>query len=185
MEYTKEIAVFGGGCFWCTEAIFRMLKGVYAVDPGYAGGIIDAPTYEDVSSGRTGHAEVIRIEFDPAVISYENLLTVFFATHDPTTPNRQGADVGSQYRSVIFYTSERQQELAVAVIGELNASHKEGGTVITEVAPLTTFFPAEEYHREYYAKNPRQSYCEVIINPKLKKVQAAFAELLKNAVNGA
>jgi len=178
MEHSFETAIFGGGCFWCTEAVFQMLKGVQSVTSGYAGGTKEKPTYEEVSSGRTGHAEVIKIEFDPSVISYRDLLTVFFATHDPTTLNRQGADVGTQYRSAIFYANRSHQEEAERFIAELNASSKEGSLIVTEVAPLGDFYEAEEYHKNYYKNNPQNSYCAVVINPKLKKVQEQFAELL-------
>ncbi len=166
-----EIAIFGGGCFWCTEAVFKMLRGVKAVEPGYAGGQTADPTYHQVSSGLTGHAEVIKIEFDPAQISYENLLTVFFASHDPTTLNRQGHDVGTQYRSIVLYTNPDQKAVAEKMIKELSA--------VTELAPLTNFYAAEDYHRDYYATNPKQPYCELVINPKLEKVQEKFAALLK------
>lgn len=175
----KEVAVFGGGCFWCTEAIFKMLKGVISVSPGYAGGTTKNPTYEEVSGGATGHAEVTQIEYDPAVMPFETLLTVFFATHDPTTLNRQGADVGPQYRSIILYTSEEQKAAADKFIKELNASTKEGQPIVTEVKPLDKFYPAESYHKDYYEKNKTAPYCQVVINPKLKKVQEKFAELLK------
>lgn len=174
----NSIAVFGGGCFWCTEAVFRMLKGVRSVMPGYAGGTMKNPTYEDVCSGKTGHAEVIKIEFDPALISYETLLTVFFATHDPSTPNRQGADVGPQYRSVILYADPEQQRTAEQFITKLNSSATDGAPITTEVKPLGDFYPAENYHQNYYAKNPTASYCEVVINPKLEKVKEKFAALL-------
>ena len=175
----KEVAVFGGGCFWCTEAVFKMLRGVSSVLPGYAGGSTENPTYEQVSSGRTGHAEVIKIEFDPAQIRLQDLLTVFFASHDPTTVNRQGNDVGTQYRSVIFYTTQKQKRETEAFIKELNASNKAGKPIVTELVPLTTFYEAENYHKDYYATHPQNPYCELVINPKLEKVQQKFAELLK------
>ncbi len=175
----KEITVFGGGCFWCTEAVFKMLKGVMSVEPGYAGGTKPNPTYEEVCGGETGHAEVIKIEFDPSQVKYRTLLTIFFASHDSTQLNRQGADVGTQYRSVIFYTTEQQRTEALKFIEELNSSSKEGSPVVTEIAPLDNFYPAENYHRDYYAKNKNQSYCQVVIAPKLQKVQKEFAELLK------
>lgn len=179
MNTTHEIAVFGGGCFWCTEAIFKMLKGVSSVLPGYAGGLTENPTYEDVCGGDTGHAEVIKIEYDPALIAYETLLTVFFATHDPTTPNRQGNDVGTQYRSIVLYTTDDQKKAAEKFIAELEGSSDMGGHVTTQVVPLEKFYPAEAYHQDYFAKNPANMYCNVVINPKLKKVQEKFAELLK------
>ncbi len=176
---TTEIAVFGGGCFWCTEAVFKMLKGVISIVPGYAGGTTMNPTYEEVSSGTTGHAEAIQVIYDPEQIRYEILLTVFFGTHDPTTLNRQGADVGTQYRSIILYSNENQKQIAERFIRDANASHSEGAPIITEVKPLTAFYEAESYHHDYYEKNKRQPYCQVVINPKLKKVQEEFAELLK------
>ncbi len=154
--------------------------------PGYSGGsagspqaVTKAPTYEEVSSGKTGHAEVARIEYDPKQVAYRTLLTIFFASHDPTTMNRQGPDVGTQYRSVIFYTTERQKKEAVDFIKELNDSAKEGQPIVTEVKPLDKFYEAENYHRDYFAKNPGNPYCQVVINPKLQKVQKEFAELLK------
>lgn len=176
----KEIAVFGGGCFWCTEAVFSMLKGVMLVKPGYAGGTVPNPTYEDVSSGRTGHAEVIYIEFDPSQISYKTLLTVFFASHDPTTFNRQGNDIGTQYRSVVFYTTPGQKADAESFIKELTESSSEGDPIVTEVKPLEAFYDAESYHQNYYASHKDAPYCQVIINPKLEKVQKQFADLLNN-----
>lgn len=175
----NEIALFGGGCFWCTEAVFKMLRGVVSVMPGYTGGTKDNPTYHDVASEKTGHAEVIRVEYDPAQISYQTLLTVFFATHDPTTLNRQGADVGTQYRSIVLYTTDKQKRTAEKFIIELNASSTKGNPIVTEVKPLEKFFEAESYHRDYYAKNLDQQYCQVVINPKLKKFREQFAKLLK------
>ncbi|MBI4086591.1 peptide-methionine (S)-S-oxide reductase MsrA [Candidatus Kaiserbacteria bacterium] len=174
-----KTAVFAGGCFWCTEAVFKMLKGVRSVTPGYAGGTTPDPTYEEVVEGNTGHAESIQIEYDPSQISFRDLLTVFFATHDPTTLNRQGYDVGPVYRSAIFYTDKEQREEAERLIDELNHANEEGDPIVTEVSPLETFYPAENYHRDYYAKNKSQPYCQLVINPKLEKVQAQFAELLK------
>jgi len=176
---STQIAVFGGGCFWCTEAVFNMLKGIVSVVPGYSGGTKENPTYDRVCGGKTGHAEVTKIEYDPSQISFENLLTVFFVTHDPTTPNRQGNDIGEQYRSVIFYVDESQKTNAKNFIKELNASSGEGKPIITEVSPLKNFYVVENYHKNYYAKNPQNPYCQVIINPKLQKVQEKFAELLK------
>lgn len=174
-----QTAVFGGGCFWCTEAVFKMLKGITSAEPGYAGGPEVNPTYQQVASGRTGHAEATKIEFDPAQISYEQLLTVFFATHDPTTPNRQGADVGPQYRSIILYTSDEQKAAAEKFIDELNASNEHGAPIITEVKALEQFYPAEDYHQNYFATHQENPYCHVVINPKLAKVKQKFAELLK------
>jgi len=177
-----EVAIFGGGCFWCTEAVFKMLKGVTAVAPGYAGGPSTSsgqvPTYEEVCSGRTGHAEVIKIDFDPVQVSYRTLLTVFFATHDPTTLNRQGPDAGTQYRSVIFSTTPEQKEEAEACIKEINDSTSAGSRVVTEVTPLTEFYEAENYHKDYFAKHPEAAYCNLVISPKVEKVQKKFAQLL-------
>ena len=176
MNQKSEIAIFGGGCFWCTEAVFQMLKGVASVMPGYAGGTMPNPTYEMVCGGTTGHAEVLKVEFDPEKISYNDLLVVFFATHDPTTPNRQGNDAGTQYRSIILYTTPEQRDGAEKFIAGLN---QEGKKVVTEVKPLEEFYEAEEYHRNYYQKNPDKAYCQVVINPKLEKLQEKFEELLR------
>ena len=191
-DQKNDVVVLGGGCFWCTEAIFRMVKGVVSVLPGYAGGVKLNPTYKDVCDGETGHAEVIRIEYNNQGVAFRDLLTVFFATHDPTTVNRQGADVGTQYRSVIFYTLESQKEEAELFIKEINDSHDGGNTVVTEVKPLDVFYLAEESHQDYYQKNHpviRQdamsddmadtSYCQIVINPKLKSVQEKFSKLIK------
>lgn len=175
----SETAVFGGGCFWCTEAVFKMLKGVVSVEPGYAGGTTKGPTYEEVCGGKTGHAEVVKIDYNPDEVSFADLLVVFFGSHDPTTMNRQGNDVGTQYRSAIFYTTETQKSTAEKFIADINASTKEGKPIVTEVVPLDAFYPAEEYHKDYYAENPQNPYCELIINPKLEKVQKQFAALLK------
>ncbi|MES2134935.1 MAG: peptide-methionine (S)-S-oxide reductase MsrA [Patescibacteria group bacterium] len=179
VENTKSSAVFGGGCFWCTEAVFKMLRGVISVEPGYAGGITENPTYYSVMNGDTGHAEVIKIEFDAEAITYKDLLTVFFGTHDATQVNRQGNDVGTEYRSIILYTNETQKKEAETFIQELNDSSKEGKPIATDIAPLTKFYPAEQEHLDYYARNKNQGYCQVIIEPKLQKVQEKFAELLK------
>lgn len=176
-----EVAVFGGGCFWCTEAVFSELKGVRAVMPGYAGGATKDPTYEEVCSGRTGHAEAIRIEYDPALIEYRDLLTVFFATHDPTTLNRQGNDVGTQYRSAVFYTTPEQKAEVERFIKELTDSDPKGKPIVTEVQPLKDFYAAEDYHREYFKNNRSAPYCQVIVEPKVQKLQTKFAELLKTA----
>lgn len=174
-----EIAILGGGCFWCTEAVFKELKGVISETPGYAGGHTEHPTYEDVCDGKTGHIEVTQVEFDPTRISYDDLLTVFFYTHDPTTLNRQGSDVGTQYRSAIFYTNSSQKEKAEAFIKKLNEA---GPRVVTEVAPLNKFYKAEDYHKNYYENNALEPYCQVIINPKIEKLKKRFHELLKNKV---
>ncbi len=176
----NEIAVFGGGCFWCTEAVFKMLKGVISVAPGYAGGTKPNPTYEEVYDGETGHAEVIQIEYDPSIVSFKTLMTVFFATHDGSSLNRQGNDVGTQYRSTILYTTENQKKEAESFIAELNASNAEGKPIVTEVKALEKFYPAESYHKDYFARNSEQAYCQIVINPKLEKVQEKFAALLNS-----
>jgi peptide-methionine (S)-S-oxide reductase len=181
MNAPSSVAVFGGGCFWCTEAVFTALKGVLSVMPGYSGGHVVDPTYEQVSGGGTGHAEVIRFEYDPSVIRYESLLNVFFATHDPTTVNRQGNDIGPQYRSVIFYADTAQKEAAERFIAELNSSDEKGAPIVTTVEPLGAFYPAEDYHRQYYEHHKDASYCQLVINPKLEKVQEKFSELLKTS----
>lgn len=171
-----ETAVFGAGCFWCVEAVFQNLKGVSSVLPGYAGGHKDNPTYEEVSSGSTGHAEVAKIEFDPAVIKFLDLLSVLFATHDPTTMNRQGNDVGDQYRSAIFYMNDSQKKQAEEFIA---AAQKEfSSPIVTQVQPLDKFYPAENYHKEYYKNNPGNPYCQLVIDPKLEKFRKKFAALL-------
>lgn len=180
MEATEKnkIAVFGGGCFWCTEAVYRELKGVISVMPGYAGGTVQNPTYEQVCGGNTGHAEVIKIEYDPSLISYEDMLTVFFATHNPTTLNRQGDDIGSQYRSIILYADEDQKTEAGDFMKKLDES---GEKVVTELKPLESFYAAEGYHRQYYLKNSDAPYCRVVINPKLEKLKDRFYSLLKTS----
>ncbi|HUZ92490.1 MAG TPA: peptide-methionine (S)-S-oxide reductase MsrA [Candidatus Paceibacterota bacterium] len=184
MENKTQVVVFAGGCFWCTEAIFRELKGVVSVMPGYAGGTTKNPTYEQVCTGKTGHAEATHIEYDPSKILFGDLLTVFFATHDPTTMNRQGNDVGTQYRSAVFYVTPEQKTETEKFITELAASDPSGKPVVTEVAPLDAFYPAEDYHRNYYKKNSFQPYCQLIIEPKVEKLQNKFAELLKNNTDG-
>jgi peptide-methionine (S)-S-oxide reductase len=181
MDQKTRIVVFGGGCFWCTEAVFEQLNGVLSVMPGYAGGNVADPTYEDVCTGETGHAEVIQIEYDPAQISFKDLLTVFFATHDPTTLNRQGADRGTEYRSIILYSTEDQRREAEAFISDLNGCYPEGKQVVTEVRPLTAFYPAEEYHREFYRNNWPAPYCQFVIDPKLAKLRSEFNALLKSS----
>ncbi|HEY4509286.1 MAG TPA: peptide-methionine (S)-S-oxide reductase MsrA [Candidatus Paceibacterota bacterium] len=178
--HTKiETAILGGGCFWCTEAVFQMLKSVKSVEPGYAGGNVSNPIYEQVCGGNTGHVECIKIEFNPEEISYRDLLTVFFGSHDPTTLNMQGNDIGTQYRSVIFYTTPKQKETAESFIQELNDSSPDGRPIVTAVEPLESFYVAENYHKDYYERNKEAPYCQVIINPKLEKVQKQFASLLK------
>ncbi|HZO91818.1 MAG TPA: peptide-methionine (S)-S-oxide reductase MsrA [Chthonomonadaceae bacterium] len=175
----KEIATLAGGCFWCTEAIFRDLKGVEKVEPGYAGGQTAHPTYEQVCTGTTGHAEAIQITFDPKVISYHDLLEIFFTTHDPTTRNRQGADVGTQYRSAIFYHSPEQKETALQVIKEIEAARIWPAPIVTEVVPFTNFYPAEDYHRDYFERNPEQFYCQAVIAPKVAKFREHYRNKLK------
>ena len=180
MTQKAEVAVLGGGCFWCTEVFFDELRGVISVMPGYAGGSVRNPTYEQVCSGRTEHAEVIRIEYDPGQIAYRDLLTVFFATHDPTTLNRQGSDAGTQYRSIILYAGEQQKREAEEFVKELNDSSAFGRPVVTEIKPLGEFYEAEEYHRKYYANNSYQPYCQVVISPKLHKLHKQFSDLLQS-----
>lgn len=175
-----QTAVFGGGCFWCTEAVFKMMKGVSGVVPGYAGGTIANPTYEQVCTGETGHVEVVRVEYDPAQVKYEDLLTVFFGSHDPTTPNQQGANIGTQYRSVVFYTTQQQKEIAEKFIAEANTSNDMGAPIVTTVEPLTAFYEAENYHHDYFANHQNAGYCTLVINPKLEKVQKKYGELLQN-----
>ena len=172
-------AVLGGGCFWCLEAVFKDLDGVSGVLSGYAGGHTAQPSYEQVCGGRTGHAEVVRVSYDPSVLSYADLLRVFFTIHDPTTPNRQGADVGSQYRSVIFTGSEAEREAAQAVMREIAASGIWDGPLVTEVVPLPTFHPAEAEHHDYFALHPGAGYCRVVIAPKVSKFRKAFADRLR------
>jgi peptide-methionine (S)-S-oxide reductase len=172
-------ATLGGGCFWCTEAVFQNLRGVTQVQSGYAGGHVENPTYEQVCTARTGHAEVVQITYDPAVISYRDLLEVFFTTHDPTTPNRQGNDVGPQYRSVIFYHDAEQERIARDVIKSVNERRIWNRAIVTEVSPLPTFYPAEAYHDDYFARNPGQPYCQVIIEPKVAKLRKQHLDKLK------
>lgn len=173
-----ETATFGGGCFWCLDGAFRQLRGVEKVESGYAGGRRPNPTYEQVCAGVTGHAEVVRITFDPEVISYRDLLGVLFTIHDPTTPNRQGNDVGTQYRSAVFYHSPEQEREARAVISELEAEKVYDDPIVTEVAPLTQFYPAEDYHQDYFTKNPYQPYCQAIVAPKVAKVRKYYFDRL-------
>lgn len=175
----KEVATFGGGCFWCLEAVFEELQGVQKVESGFAGGNFKA-SYEEVCSGQTGHAEVVQITFDPAVISYGELLTVFFSVHDPTTLNRQGADVGPQYRSAVFYHDDSQKADANKAVDTLTEEKIWDNPVVTEVAPFDKFFKAESHHQDYYRKNKNQGYCQVVINPKLSKFRNEFADRLKD-----
>ena len=174
-----QTAVLGGGCFWCVEAAFNQLQGVQSVVSGYMGGRVPNPSYEQVCGGRTGHVEVAEITFDPAVISYEDLLEVFFTVHDPTTLNRQGNDVGEQYRSVIFYGDEEQHETAKKVIAELTKERAFADPIVTTVEPASTFYPAEQYHQNYLANNPYQPYCIAVVSPKVKKIREKFASRLK------
>lgn len=176
-----DVATFGSGCFWCSEAVFSELLGVEKVLPGYSGGKTPNPTYQEVCTDTTGHAEVAQVTFDPAVISYRELLEVFFSTHDPTTLNRQGADVGEQYRSVIFYSNEEQKKEAEGMIRELTEERAYKGPIVTQVEPLRAFYPAEDYHKEYYRRNPGQGYCQAVISPKLAKFRAHFQSKLKKA----
>jgi peptide-methionine (S)-S-oxide reductase len=178
---TLETATLAGGCFWCLEAVFDELKGVEEVRSGYAGGAVKNPTYEDVCTGRTGHAEVVQVRFDPSVISYRDLLEIFFVIHDPTTLNRQGADRGTQYRSAIFYHSPEQKAEAEKVIAELTATKVWDDPIVTQVLPLETCYPAEEYHRDYYRRNPNQGYCQIVIAPKVAKARKHFFDRLKKS----
>ncbi len=178
---TEEVATLAGGCFWCLEAVYDELKGVRSVESGYAGGHVEKPSYEDVCGGDTGHAEAVQIRFDPQVLSYEDLLKVFFTIHDPTSLNRQGADVGTQYRSAIFYHTPEQKETAERVIRELGEQKIWDDPIVTEVTPFDKFYVAEAYHQEYFKKNPWQPYCRVIIAPKVSKFRSHFLEKLKKS----
>ncbi len=178
-ETQIQTATLGGGCFWCLEAVYGELQGVVSVESGYAGGHVDNPSYRAVCNGTTGHAEVIQLRFDPDMISFAEILRVFFTIHDPTTLNRQGADVGTQYRSAIFYQNDAQKQTAESIIAELNAGDIWTNPIVTEVTPYTNYFPAEDYHQEYYKYNSQQPYCQVVINPKLAKFRKTFAEKRK------
>jgi peptide-methionine (S)-S-oxide reductase len=175
----KEVATLGGGCFWCTEAVFSMVKGVESVESGYSGGSIPDPTYEQVSTGSTGHAEVIQVTFDPSVISFSEILEIFFATHDPTTLNRQGPDVGRQYRSVIFYHDSEQKAAAEKKIAELNEEGIWDKPIVTQLEPFKAFYKAVDYHKEYYKHHKNEPYCRTIITPKIIKLQQRFITKLK------
>ncbi|MBI3732006.1 MAG: peptide-methionine (S)-S-oxide reductase MsrA [Chloroflexi bacterium] len=177
----KEVATLGGGCFWCVEAVYDELTGVESVESGYAGGAAPQPSYEQVCTGNTGHAEVIQLTFDPQVVSYRQILEVFFSVHDPTTLNRQGADAGTQYRSVIFYHSPDQKAAAEQIIRELNAAKIWNAPIVTQVAPFKAFYRAEDYHQEYFKRNPYQGYCRVVIAPKMAKFRQHYQEQLKPA----
>lgn len=178
LGHHNEIATLGGGCFWCLEAVFGQIDGIVSVEPGYCGGATEKPTYSAVCEGGTGHAEVVRLAFDPARIDFASLLDVFFAIHDPTTLNRQGHDIGTQYRSMIFYHTPEQKELADNAIARLNAENAWGAPLVTEVVPEQPFYPAEEYHRRYFDRNPEQAYCQIVIAPKLVKLRRHFRRLI-------
>jgi peptide-methionine (S)-S-oxide reductase len=175
----KEVATLAGGCFWCLEAVFENVRGVHSVVSGYAGGTVAEPTYQQVCSGTTGHAEVVQVTFDPHLISYRDILEIYFAIHDPTTLNRQGHDVGTQYRSAIFYHSPDQQKVAQELIAELNAAHIWDRPIVTEVRPLEKFYPAEGYHQSYFRRNPSQGYCQAVVSPKVAKFRQKFRHRLK------
>ena len=175
---SDEVATLGGGCFWCTEAVFSDLKGVVKVESGYSGGTVANPSYEQVCTGRTGHAEVAQITFDPEVISYKEILEVFFTVHDPTTLNRQGADVGTQYRSAIFYHNNEQRAVAEQVIKEITAAGIWDAPIVTQIEPLKAFYKAEDHHQQYFENNPRQQYCQIVIAPKVRKFREHYRERL-------
>jgi len=177
--HVPEAATQGGGCFWCLEAVFEEMEGVTGVVSGYAGGTVKNPSYDDVCSGTTGHAEVVRIEFDPRVVAFEKILDVFFTIHDPTTMNRQGADMGSQYRSVVLYHDDRQKEIAEKKILSLETSKKFGRPIVTQIVPLDAFYEAEKYHQDYFKKNPHAGYCQAVVAPKVIKFRDIFPEWLK------
>jgi peptide-methionine (S)-S-oxide reductase len=179
MSASSEIATLGGGCFWCTEAVFDQLDGVTDVVSGYSGGHVDNPTYRQVCDGTTGHAEVVQVRFDPAKVSFREILEVFFSSHDPTTPNRQGNDVGPQYRSAIFTHSDEQGRVAQELIAELNESGAWPNRIVTEVTPFTNFYAAEDYHQEYFANNGGQPYCQFVVAPKVAKFRKQYGARLK------
>jgi peptide-methionine (S)-S-oxide reductase len=178
-EQSKELATLAGGCFWCLEAIYKELRGVERVVSGYAGGHVERPNYREVCEGTTGHAEVVQITFDPSLVSYKELLEVFFTIHDPTTLNRQGADVGTQYRSAVFYHTPEQRETAGQTIAEMEAARVWDSPIVTEVVPLDRFYPAEGYHQDYFEKNPSQPYCRAVVEPKVSKFRKLFLDRLK------
>ena len=179
MNSQNEITTLGGGCFWCLEAVYDQLEGVLDVVSGYAGGHVPDPDYTSVCNGTTGHAEVVQVTFDPAIVSFQEILEVFFTIHDPTTLNRQGADVGTQYRSAIFYHAEEQKAIAEQVIAEIAAAEIWSDPIVTEITALDTFYPAEDYHQEYFQRNPNQGYCQVVIAPKVAKFRQKYAHRLK------
>jgi peptide-methionine (S)-S-oxide reductase len=174
-----QLATLGGGCFWCTEAVFSELKGVEEVESGYSGGTAPNPTYQRVCTGRTGHAEAVQITFDPAVISYKEILQIFFTIHDPTTLNRQGADAGTQYRSVIFYHNEEQRNVAEQVVKEIGDARIWDAPIVTQLSPFEVFYKAEDYHQEYFQQNPHQPYCQIVVAPKVAKFRRHYREKLK------
>lgn len=178
MSISPKSIVFANGCFWCTEAVFKMVKGVISVTPGYAGGHTENPTYDKVAGGHTGHAECLKIDYDPNVISFEDLLIVFFFTHDPTTLNRQGNDVGTEYRSAIFYTDSEQKFLAEKMIEDFTVGKAYENPIVTEVKPLERFYPAESYHKDYYKNNKDAPYCQLVIAPKLEKFEKKFGRIV-------
>jgi len=178
-ETSLEVATFAGGCFWCIEAVFREVDGIEQVVSGYTGGSTPNPAYQQVCTGQTGHAEAVRVKFNPSKISYREILEIFFSVHDPTTLNRQGADVGTQYRSAIFYHNEQQKAIAEELIGELNGAKLWKNPIVTQVVPVNTFYPAEEYHQEYFSRHPEQSYCQVVISPKVSKFRKQWSKRLK------
>jgi peptide-methionine (S)-S-oxide reductase len=179
LEQNIDIATLGSGCFWCTEAVFEGLQGVVSVESGYSGGFVKNPSYREVCNGATGHAEAVQVRFNPSLISYEQILDVFFHTHDPTTLNQQGADVGTQYRSVIFYHNQSQKEIAEKVIKDLTKSNAFNKPIVTQITPFTAFYKAEEYHQDYFAKNPEASYCSYVIRPKIDKFRKNYSDKLK------
>ncbi len=179
MNTNLQTATLAGGCFWCLEAVYDEIKGVHSVESGYSGGHVENPSYRAVCTGNTGHAETVQIHFDPNVVSYRDLLNVFFTIHDPTTLNRQGADIGTQYRSAIFYHDEEQKKIAEEVIQDLNAKKIWDQPIVTEVTKFDKFYPAEDYHQEYFTHNPNQPYCQVVIAPKVAKFRKHFLEMLK------
>lgn len=175
-----EVATLAGGCFWCIEAVFREIDGVEDVVSGYTGGASLDPTYEQVCSGKTGHAEAVQVTFNPSRISYREILEIFFSVHDPTTLNRQGADVGTQYRSAIFYHNDRQRAVAVQLIGEFDRAGLWGQPIVTQIAPLDRFYHAEDYHQQYFARHPEQAYCQIVISPKVSSLRKQWAKRLKS-----
>lgn len=183
MKQTSEVAVFGGGCFWCTEAVFKRLRGVLDVTPGYTGGTTKNPTYDALHYRNTDHVEVVEFTYDPGKVSYQTLLDVFFGTHDPTTLNRQANDVGPEYRSVIFYANKKQKKLAESTIKQLETDHVFAQPIVTTVEPLTKFYPAEPEHKDFYERNQQNSYCQIVISPKIAKFRQKYANLLKEQVS--